>query len=196
MSLNKVCKKIVKPVWDSYARRMRSMIREEIILADNKTEDIRQALKSERTDRLELYDTATGKYWLPADAAGDMIAQEIKANRIFDEAIFNTACRFIKPNSVCLDVGSNFGQMAVLISKFMAEISEPDSYEVHAFEAEPFVYKILKKNIKENNSRIIPHNVAVYHKSNEVLYFPEIDFVEHQTYGSYGFDLSRISGGG
>lgn len=189
--IKKYVKAALKPDYYAHMNRMRMLIREEIALSAQNKAAASPPVKSHATNRLELFETATGNYWLPADAVGDIIAQDIKANKIFDEVILHTARRFMRPNTICLDIGSNFGQMAILMSKYMDEISNEDTHKIHAFEAEPFVYQILLKNIKENNARVIPHHGAVYSKSGEILYFPEIDFVEHQTYGSYGLDFSR-----
>jgi hypothetical protein len=77
--------------------------------------------KSIRSDVLEFVETATGKYFLPADAKGDIIAIAIKNNQIFDQPIYKIAKKFITPNSICLDVGSNFGQMAIMMASCMTE---------------------------------------------------------------------------
>src|SRR5260221_10816911 len=97
-------------------------------------------LKSVNTGKLTLYKTKTGNYYLPADAHQDVIANTIKKGQIFDVEIYEIAKKYIKPGTIALDIGSNFGQMAILMSKMVGE-----SGIVHAFDADDFVFKILEK---------------------------------------------------
>jgi FkbM family methyltransferase len=147
------------------------------------------AKKSIRTNELVFHQTATGNYFLPKDAHQDSIANAIKQNEVFDDEIYQIAKEFIKPNTTALDVGSNFGQMAVLMSKLVGK-----NGNVHAFEADDFVFEILQKNIKQNSANIIPHFAAVHDKADEILYFPTQDFERFGTYGSYGIDYVHGKG--
>lgn len=147
------------------------------------------AQKSIKTNKLSFHKTATGNYFLPKDAHQDGIANAIKSNEIFDIAIYEMAKKYIKPETTVLDVGSNFGQMAILMSKLVGEKGI-----VHAFDADDFVFEILQKNIAENSSNIIAHFGAVHDKSNETLYFPVQDFERFGTYGSYGIDYVHGKG--
>jgi FkbM family methyltransferase len=139
--------------------------------------------RSRRTDRLSLHDTATGKYYLPTDARGDVIAKAIKADQIFDAAIFDVAREHILPGTIALDVGANFGQMSVLMSKLVGA-----GGIVYAFDADDFVFRILEKNASANAKNIRPVFGAVHDKAGETLYFPVQDFERFGTYGSYGID--------
>jgi FkbM family methyltransferase len=145
--------------------------------------------KTVHTGKLTLYKTKTGNYYLPTDAYQDDIANTIKKGLIFDIAIYDMAKKFIQPGTTALDVGSNFGQMAVLMSKLTGV-----SGIVHAFDADDFVYKVLEKNAKENSPNIITHFGAVHNKSNETLYFPVQDFKKYGTYGSFGIDYVQGKG--
>jgi len=61
--------------------------------------------------------------------------------------------------------------------------------KVYSFEAEPYIFEILKKNIAANNkSNIIPIGKAVYNKNGGRIVFPEPDFKRFDSYGSYGVD--------
>jgi len=146
---------------------------------------------STRSSSLTLYTTATGKYFLPTDAQGDVVAIAIKNDRIFDSEIVETARKWIKPQSVVLDVGSNFGQMCLLFSEMVG-----NDGVVYAFDADDFVFDILKKNIQINGkeNKIIPIFGAVYNKVDEILFFPEQDFTEFSSYGSYGIDFKNKKG--
>jgi FkbM family methyltransferase len=139
--------------------------------------------KSRRTDRLSFHKTATGNFYLPTDARGDVIAKDIKAGKVFDEPIFEAAKRHIKPGTIALDVGSNFGQMAVLMSGLVG----PNGM-VYAFDADDFVYRVLEKNAKANAENIKTVFGAVHHTGGQTLYFPVQDFKRFSSYGSYGID--------
>jgi len=145
--------------------------------------------RSKRTDRLSFYETATGKYYLPTDARDDAIAKDIKSGRIFDAPIFQIAKKYIRPGTIALDVGSNFGQMAILMSTLVG----PDGM-VYAFDADDFVFKILEKNAKANAKNITTVFGAVHHTGGDTLYFPVQDFERFGTYGSYGIDYVHGQG--
>lgn len=139
--------------------------------------------RSRRTDRLSFYKTATGNYYLPTDARGDVIAEDIASGKVYDAPIFETAKKYIESRTIVLDVGSNFGQMAVLMSALVG----PHGM-VYAFEADDFVYRILEKNASANARNIKTTFGAVHHTGGQTLYFPEQDFKRFSTYGSYGID--------
>ena len=144
-----------------------------------------EAHRSIRTKALSYHKTATGNYYLPSDARGDIIATAIKAGRVFDQEIVDLARRYIKPGTVVLDVGANFGQMSILFADMVGERGT-----VYSFDADDFVFDILTENIAANSrvGRIVPVFGAVHDVPNETLYFPEQDFVRFSTYGSYGID--------
>ena len=147
--------------------------------------------KSKKTKNLTLHKTVTGNYYLPTDAFGDIVANTIKSNQIFEEEVVRLASAFIRPGSVVLDVGANFGQMSVLFSNMVGV-----NGKVHSFDADDWVYEILKKNIEANEktNNIIPHFGAVHNKAGEVLIFPEQNFEEWNSYGSYGIDYNAQKG--
>jgi len=139
---------------------------------------------------LQFFETNTGRWWLPA-APGDAVASTIKSGRIFDAAIVNEAKRHIRPGTVVLDVGANFGQMTVLFAKLVG----PNGH-VHAFEAEPFVARILQKNLEANgvNEFVTIHLGAVWHSSGLELVFPEPDLKKYGSFGSCGI-APKATGG-
>jgi FkbM family methyltransferase len=143
--------------------------------------------KSKRTRALTYHETATGNYFLPTDAHGDLVANAIKAGWTFDSEIVNLARRYGREGTVVLDVGANFGQMSVLFSRMVG-----DAGRVYAFEADDFVFEILQKNIAANRrtGKIVPIFGAVYHTAGETLFFPVQDFQRFQSYGSYGIDYN------
>jgi len=147
--------------------------------------------KSKITRNLTFYKTVTGNYYLPTDAYADEVANAIKNNQIFEKEVVDLASKYIKPNTIVLDVGANFGQMSVLFSSMVGE-----NGTVHSFDADNWVYEILKKNIAANNKqgKIIPHFGAVHNVPDETLIFPEQDFIQFGAYGAYGIDYNAKIG--
>src|SRR5450631_4118705 len=94
---------------------------------------------SSNVGKLNLYDTPTGKYYLPSFLKKDLVSNTIKRGLYYDEEIIELAKKFITPQSVFLDVGANYGQMSIVLSKFIDSIG---GGKVYAFEAEPFVGEI------------------------------------------------------
>lgn len=135
-------------------------------------------------ERLNLYDTPTGKYYLPSFLKKDGIANTIQRGFIYDNEMVEMAKKYITPKSAFLDVGANFGQMSIVLSKFINSIG---GGKIYAFEAEPFVGDILQKNVKINHCDNIEVILgAVHNKNGDTLIFPEPDFKQFDTYGSYG----------
>jgi FkbM family methyltransferase len=131
--------------------------------------------KSILSNKLLYYKTKTGNYYLPEKAYGDNVANSIKTGEIYQ----------------ILDIGSNYGQMSILFSNFLTSIDS----KVYSFEANPFVFNILVKNIEINNkkNKIIPVQGAVWNNNKSDLHFQNVDFIEYQSYGSYGIDFSESS---
>ena len=139
---------------------------------------------------LKLYKTSIGTYYLPADATNDVIAQHMKTGKVFEPEIVDIARKYIKNNSIVLDIGANFGQMSLLFSHFTGEDGQ-----VLSFEADDYVFDILQENIAANNC----HNIrgflrAVYDEGGKIMYYPVQDFKRFPTYGSYGLDPNATSG--
>lgn len=146
--------------------------------------------KSLLSKKLSFYKTLTGNYYLPTEAYNDVIATSIKENKIFDENIYNAAKELIRPNSSVLDIGSNFGQMAIMFAELVGK-----NGKVYAFEAADFVFEILKKNIAANKKNNIEANYgAVHNIDKSFLFFPEPDFNKFSTYGSFGIDYKHNIG--
>lgn len=141
---------------------------------------------------LDLFQTPTGNYYLPAALKNDVVANVIKKGLLFDEEIIEVAKQYIKPNTSFLDIGANYGQMSVVLSK---QVERLGNGKVFSFEAEPYVAEILKANItanKCNNVEVVTG--AVYHTSHVKLIFPEPDFKRFDAYGSYGIDPNAQTG--
>ena len=95
--------------------------------------------------KLKFYETKTGNYYLPKYAYKDIIRNSIINDTIFDDHIYQLSREYIKPNSIVLDLGSNFGQLGILFSKVQKNV------DVYCFEASKYIYDILVKNV-DNHS--------------------------------------------
>jgi FkbM family methyltransferase len=135
---------------------------------------------------LAYYETDIGNYFLPSDAPDDIIARYMRAGRVFEPEVVEIARRYIKPGTAAIDVGANFGQMAILFSGMGAK--------VYAIEAQQIVYDILVKNIEANSADIIPIFKAAYTETGKSFRFPKPDFVQWGAYGSYNLPLDASEG--
>ncbi len=128
-----------------------------------------------------LHATATGRWWLP-NVADPAVATEMRAGRIYDAEVANTAARFIMRGSIVLDVGSYVGQMTVMFARLVGPRGT-----VHAFEAEPFICELLRRNLTENEvENVVVHEGAVWDEQGKYLPFPEPDMVKLWSPASYG----------
>lgn len=149
-----------------------------------------QSGKTLHSKELKYYITKTGNYYLPKFAHGDIIVNDIINDKIYDYNVYKIAKKYIKKGTVVIDVGSNFGQLAIQYSRLVGE-----NGKVYAFEADEYIFKILLKNIAANNCKnIIPINKAVYKNSIDKLFFPLQDFKINTTYGSFGIDYLNNTG--
>ena len=93
----------------------------------------------------KLFKTKTGNYYLPLFAYKDEVRNEIINNKIYQPKIIDIAKQYVKKNTIVLDIGANYGQMTILFSRLEKKIV------VYSFEAQDFIFKLLKKNIEINN---------------------------------------------
>src|ERR1700687_6021739 len=104
-----------------------------------------------------LFETATGRWWLPDDVPTDIVIQAMRAGLVFEPEIIAVAEKYIRKGSIVLDIVSNFGQMAVIFSRLVG----PEG-TVHAFEADPRTFELLQCNLRENGcSNVVTHTGAV-----------------------------------
>src|SRR6266511_932588 len=141
-------------------------------------------------ERAQLYETSTGRYYLPTDAPQDHVISCIKSGGVFEPEVVETAKAYIWPGSTVLYVGANFGQMSVLFSRFVGVAGQ-----IHSFEADPFVYELLQKTLAANNCQnVTAHLGAVYDRPNQQLCYPVQNFKRFGAYGSYGIDPNETAG--
>jgi FkbM family methyltransferase len=112
------------------------------------------------------------------------VANAIKCGKLFDAEILEIAKSYIKPNSTILDIGANYGQMAIELSKISTGTS------IFAFESQKMVYESLEKNIMANHSaNVMSFYNTVYDTNNVELINPESDLEKFSSNGSYGLDV-------
>ena len=146
--------------------------------------EIREQEKIGSKPSLLYYQTPIGNYYLPADATYNVIHNHIKAGLVFEGEVLETAHKYITRNSTVLDIGANFGQMSLLFSQFVGKEGQ-----VYSFEADDYVFSILKKNIAANKCRNIQaYNKTVYDKTGSLMFYPVPDF---QRFGSYPIAPNR-----
>ncbi len=139
---------------------------------------------------LSYYKTPVGNYYLPKNNKKDIVAQLMRNGKIFEPEVVELATRYIKKNTIVLDIGANYGQMSLLFSQKVGEYGA-----VYSIEAQKFVFEILKRNIEANDCKNIkPIYGAVFDKDNIDLIFPEPDWKRFSAYGSYGIDPNASSG--
>jgi len=139
---------------------------------------------------LVVYRTALGTYYLPEDAGGDRIAAAMRAGQVFEPEVVDVARRSIRPGTTVLDVGSNFGQMSLLFSKMVGPQGQ-----VMAFEADDYVYSILRRNLDANDAtNVRPFFGVVYDETGKTEYHPVQDFKRFKAYGSHGIDPRAVDG--
>jgi FkbM family methyltransferase len=135
-------------------------------------------LKIFNLKKIKLYKTATGNYYLPQFALKGLIRNEIIDNKIFDKKVYEIAIKYVKDNTIVLDVGANFGQLSVLLSKCKNNV------EVYSFEASNYIYQILVKNIRENNANVKPFYNLVGNKTEQDSFIKKLNISKFNTYGS------------
>ena len=134
---------------------------------------------------LKKFKTNTGYYYLPLFAVKDQIRNRIINNEITDKLIFDKLKNFIKPDTIILDLGANFGQMSILWSQ-----SKPN-VKVYAFEASNYIFNILKKNIHINSANVEAINALVGNESNKEQLIEESFLKEYSTYGTHKINKTQ-----
>lgn len=131
---------------------------------------------------LEIYSNPLGDFFLPSDAPGDSILNDIKIGNIYQKDIIDEFYKYVKPNSTVIDFGSNIGQMAIALSKIVGEKGK-----VICVEPDPFLFYVLNKNIIKNKAfNCNLYSVCAWDISDINLPYPDPDLVRFGSLGSYG----------
>jgi len=119
----------------------------------------------------------TGVYKLPRFAFGDNIRAAIISDEVFDNEIMEEIYKHLEEGKIFLDVGANYGQMSVLAAKRCPGL------KVYAFEAQRYVFELLRDNCLTNNVDVTPCYNLVGSVSGPTFVEPT-NLDTHGTYGS------------
>ena len=132
----------------------------------------------------EYFETPIGNYYLPNYPPRDVVTHYMKHGEVFEPEIIEIGKRFIKKNSVVLDIGAHYGQMSIIFSSLVGE-----SGRVYSFEAADDIFEILERNIAANRcTNVISIFGAVFDSVGEKKFYPKPDFSRFGSWGSYGLD--------
>lgn len=134
---------------------------------------------------LKKYNTLYGPFYLPFFAFKDVVRNLIINNKIYEEEVYNAVKKHIKPNSIVLDIGSNYGQMSILWSKVKPGV------QVYSFEASSYIFKILKKNIEINSANVKAFNNIVGNVSDKLFYISKSNLDKYTSYGSNKIEFTK-----
>ena len=141
-------------------------------------------------EQYSYHPTPIGNYYLPKGIQNDIIAYYMERGQFFEPEVIGLAKKFIKPGTIVLDIGANFGQMSVAFAELVG-----DAGKVYSFEAQKLVFDVLSNNAAANYpDRIQPFYAAVYNEAGKKMVFPDPDFSQFTTYGSFGFGSNNSEG--
>ena len=143
-------------------------------------------LKIFNLKKLKLYKTKTGSYYLPQFALKDLIRNEIIDNKIFDRKVYETAIKYVKDDTIVLDIGANFGQLSILLSKCKKDV------EVYSFEASKYIFEILKKNVQINKANVKLFHNLVGNETEQELFIKKLNISKFNTYGSNMIEKTEL----
>src|SRR5687768_5853399 len=106
----------------------------DVVKVQNPVNPVKPNYLEKTEENLDFYMTPIGNYYVPNNAPSDIVINHMKEGKYFEEKVIEAATKLIKRGSTVLDVGSNFGQMAIHFSKLVG-----DEGKVYAFEADDFV---------------------------------------------------------
>jgi FkbM family methyltransferase len=151
---------------------------------------VSHSIRPKSVGQFDYYKTRFGNYYLPSGARNDLVVREIRRGRLFEPEVVDVARRFARPGTAVLDVGANFGQMAVQFARMVGEKGR-----VYAIEAQRPVFEILEKNATANGAdNIVSVFAAALAETGRQLRFPRPDFSRFPSFGSYNLPLDADEG--
>ncbi|MDD8018776.1 MAG: FkbM family methyltransferase [Bacteroidota bacterium] len=90
-----------------------------------------------------------------------------KIKKILERDEFEYFLATVKPGMTVFDIGANIGFFTIEFSQLVGPKGK-----VYAFEPDPFIFSLLKKNIERRNlQNVILHNIAVSDKEGHLDFF-------------------------
>ncbi|PSF36238.1 hypothetical protein C7H19_13605 [Aphanothece hegewaldii CCALA 016] len=107
------------------------------------------------------------------------INSDLIINGFWEQSETNYFIKFIQENDIVLDIGANLGYFSLLFAKQVG-----NKGKVYAFEPEPNLFLLLKKNVEVNQyQNITLINKAVSHQNTSLkLYISEDNIGDHRIY--------------
>ena len=87
------------------------------IIKTSRLRSIKKFKKNSDDTSFDYYEVPNGNYYLPKNCEGDSVANAIKDGKLVDAEILDLAKSYITPNSIILDIGAKYGQLAIEFSK-------------------------------------------------------------------------------
>jgi FkbM family methyltransferase len=122
-------------------------------------------------------------------AADITVFQPIRDSQVWEPHVIAVLERIIQPGFVCLDVGANIGAITLPLARLASD------GHVHAFEASPTAFELLKRNISSNGlTNATPVHAAITNLSGDTLeiFSPGANLGwAHTTFGEQGREGTR-----
>ncbi len=121
------------------------------------------------------YSTSMGQYYLPLDGTLGTVARKIRCGKLAFPEVVDAVRQYVKPKSVVIEIGSDFGQTTCLLAKMTG-----NEGQVLTFESDPYLFQALQKTLAVNHL----YNVRPYfcetdgEKSNNSIVLDDLNLTE------------------
>ena len=118
----------------------------------------------------------------------EFIGLAIREYGEYSELELNTILKFIKEGDTVFDIGANIGCFTVPIAKKVGLKGE-----VHSFEPQPFINKLLQKNTQLNNTYNVKINKQGLGLKEQIFELEDIDYSSTGNFGGVGLITDNSS---
>jgi FkbM family methyltransferase len=134
--------------------------------------------------------TPAGEIHIPADGFQDEACKAMRAGELYRRELLEEAVRHVRPGTLVLDVGAGVGQSSLHLAKALG----PDG-QVFAFEADPYLFDILLKNIDTNHAENVrAFRGVVFDGSRQEIGFPRLEHLRFPSYSTQTVDRDATGG--
>lgn len=93
----------------------------------------------------------------------DSLVNLLSKNGVYQLHVIKLFSKFVKPDSVIIDIGANIGALTLAFAKIMP------TCHIHAFEIMPKTFKALQATVKANDLKnVTVHNIGLYSKDTTI----------------------------